>query len=173
MKMADGGFRPAYNLQLATDRANGIILGVAATAEGTDANQAAPMEEQVTQRTGQHPRSYLMDGGFASREAITTLEERGVTVYAPVRLPRNKLEEQRHQARYGDSPQVAAWRERMATEEAKTTYKGRGSTAEWTNAQLRLHGLSQFTVRGIAKVTTIVLLIAVTHNLLRWMALST
>jgi transposase len=171
MKMPDGGFRPAYNLQLATDEGSGIILGVAVTAEGTDAAQAPPMEEQVVQRAGQHPRRYLMDNGFASREAITTLEERGVTVYAPVRLPKNKPEEERYQAHDGDSTQVVAWRKRMATEEAKAIYKGRGATAEWTNAQLRLHGLSQFTVRGITKATTVLLLIAVAHNLLRWMAL--
>ncbi|MEK6876923.1 MAG: IS1182 family transposase, partial [Nanoarchaeota archaeon] len=65
MKMPDSGFRPAYNVELATDRAGGVILGVAVTGEGTDAGQALPMEEQVVKRTGQHPGAYLMDGGFA------------------------------------------------------------------------------------------------------------
>jgi len=173
MKVPDGGFRPAYNAQLATDRTTGVIVGVAVTVEGTDAGQAVPMEEQVTQRAGRRPEAYLMDGGFATREAITTLEQRGVTVYAPVRLPRNKPEEERYQPRYGDSPQVVAWRERMATEQAKAIYKERGATAEWANAQVRLHGVSQFAVRGLAKVTTVMLLVAIAHNLLRWVALST
>ena len=31
--------------------------------------------------------------------------------------------------------------------------------------------VTQFTVRGIAKVTTVMFLVAVTHNLLRWVAL--
>ena len=172
MKMPDGGFRPAYNVELATDKANGIIVGVAVIAEGTDAGQAAPMEEQVVQRTGQHPADYLMDGGFATRDDITTLDERGVTVYAPVRLPRNKPEQERYQPRYGDSPQVVQWRQRMATEEAKAIYRQRGATAEWANAQVRQHGVSQFTVRGLAKVTTVALLVAVAHNLLRWIALA-
>jgi len=172
MKMPDGGFRPAYNVELATDKAKGIIVGVAVTAEGTDAGQAVPMEEQVVRRVGQHPAAYLMDGGFATRNAITTLDERGVTVYAPVRLPRNKPEEERYQPRYGDGPQVVAWRERMATEDAKAVYKKRAATAEWANAQVRQHGVvTQFTVRGIAKVTTVMFLVAVTHNLLRWVAL--
>ena len=61
MKMPDGGFRPAYNVELATDSANGVIVGVSVTSEGTDAGQAAPMEEQVAMRTGRHPDSYLMD----------------------------------------------------------------------------------------------------------------
>ena len=128
MKMPDGGFRPAYNVQLATDQAKGVIVGVSVVREGTDAGQALPMEEQVMERTGQHPKDYLMDGGFATKEDITALEERGLTVYAPVKLPRNKPEEERYQPRYGDSPQVVQWRKRMATGEAKAVYRGRGST---------------------------------------------
>ncbi|MFQ5861159.1 MAG: IS1182 family transposase [Dehalococcoidia bacterium] len=171
MKMPDGGFRPAYNVELATDQAKGVIVGVAVIREGTDAGQALPMEEQVVKRTGRHPWAYLMDGGFATREDITTLEERNVTVYSPVRLPRNKPEEERYQPRYGDSPQVVQWRQRMATEEAKAVYRQRGSTAEWANAQVSQHGVSRFTVRGVAKLTSVMLLVAVAHNLLRWAAL--
>jgi len=174
MKMPDGGFRPAYNVELATagteGKAHGVIVGVAVTPEGTDAAQAVPMEEQIQERTDTHPQDYLVDGGFASRNTITTLEQRGITVYAPVRLPRNKPEEERYLPREGDTPEVIAWRERMATAEAKAVYKIRGSLAEWANAQVRRLGLTQFTVRGIAKATTVATLIAVTHNLLRWLA---
>ena len=171
MKMPDGGFRPAYNVELATDQAQGIIVGVTVIKEGTDAGQALPMEEQVVERTGRHPGAYLMHGGFATREDITALEERDVTVYAPVKLPKSKPEEERYQPRYGDSPQVVRWRQRMATEEAKAVYRQRGSTAEWANAQVSQHGVSRFTVRGVAKVTSVMLLVAVGHNLLRWAAL--
>ena len=52
--------------------------------------------------------------------------------------------------------------------EAKAIYRQRGAVAEWTNAQVRLHGVSQFSVRGVAKVTSVMLLVAVAHNLLRW-----
>lgn len=172
MHMPDGGFRPSYNVELATDAASGIIIGVSVVNTG-DAGQAAPMEQQVVQRTGKHPKAYLMDGAFATREDITTLEQRGVTVYAPVRLPRNKPEEERYKPRPGDSLEVATWRERMSTEEAKAIYKKRASTAEWVNARVRRHGVYQFTVRGLEKVTTVMLLVAVTHNLLRWIALTT
>ena len=171
MKMPDGGFRPAYNVELATDGAKGVIVGVAVTREGTDAGQALPMEEQVVKRTGQHPGAYLMDGGFATRDDITALETQRVTVYAPVRLPRNKPEKERFRPRYGDSPQVVRWRQRMATEEAKAVYRQRGATAEWANAQVRQHGVSQFSVRGLLKVTTVMLLVAVAHNLMRWTTL--
>ena len=92
-------------------------------------------------------------------------------MYAPVRLPRNKPEEERYQPSYGDSPQVVRWRQRMATEEAKAVYRQRGSTAEWANAQVSQHGVSRFTVRRMAKLTSVMLLVAVGHNLLRWAAL--
>ena len=171
MKMADGGFRPAYNVQLATDQAQGVIVGVSVVREGTDAGQALPMEEQIMERTGHHPKDYLMDGGFATKEAITALEEREVTVYAPVKLPRNKPEEERYQPRYGDTAQVVRWRQRMTTEEAKAVYRERGATAEWANAQVSQHGVSRFTVRGVAKLTSVMLMVAIAHNLLRWTAL--
>jgi len=170
MKMPDGGYRPAYNAQLATDSATGVIVGVAVTTSGSDAHQAPPMEEQIERRTGQRPKEYLIDGGFATREDITLLGKRGATVYAPVRQPRSRPEEERYQTRYGDSEEVVAWRQRMATEEGKAVYRQRGAIAEWANAQLRQHGLTQFTVRGLAKVTTVMLLMAVAHDLLRWLS---
>ena len=68
--------------------------------------------------------------------------------------------------------EVALWRERMATEEGKRVYRDRCSTAEWVNAQLReRHGVRQFKVRGLVRVTAVMLLVAIAHNLLRWMAL--
>ena len=76
--------------------------------------------------------------------------------------------EERYQARYEDSPEVVRWWRRMATEEAKAMYRQRGSTAEWANAQVRQHGVSQFNVRGLAKVSTVMLLVVVAHNLMRW-----
>ena len=145
IKMPDGGFRPAYNVELATDSANGIIVGVGVTSSGTDAGQAAPMEEQLFRRTGRRPDSYLMDGGFATLR--TSPLSRGVSVYAPVRLPRNKPERERYDPRYGDGPDVVRWRQRMATSEAKAIYRQRASVAEWTNAQVRLHGVG-FNVGG-------------------------
>ncbi len=88
MKMPDGGFRPAYNLQIAADKDSQVIVGVAVDTTGHDGGQAVPVMEQVAKRTGRQPEAYLMDGGFATRDAITTLESRGVTVYAPTRSPR-------------------------------------------------------------------------------------
>jgi hypothetical protein len=95
----------------------------------------------------------------------------GVTFYAPTQAPRGESRSQT-EPRPTDSPSVAAWRVRMGTEEAKVIYKERASTAECVNAQARCrHGLYQFVVRSLDKVTCVVLWMVVTHNLLRWIAL--
>jgi transposase len=173
MKMADGGFRPAYNLQLATDEDSQVIVAVAVDTTGSDGGQAPPVLEQVVERTGCVPEGYLMDGNFAKREDITTLELRGVTVYAPSQGPRSTTSGRtKTSPRKDDTPQVARWRERMETEEAKEIYKGRAATAECVNAHARRHGLTQLLVRGEDKVRSVLLLVAITHNLLRWIALS-
>ncbi|MFQ5861427.1 MAG: IS1182 family transposase [Dehalococcoidia bacterium] len=169
MKMADGGFRPAYNVQLATDVESQVIVGVAVTNRGTDQGEGLAVEEQVAQRTGQHPGAYLVDGGFVDLEDIGTLEGHGVRVYAP---PKRREGAQGVPWRPGTKPKVLAWRERMGTEEGQATYKHRASTAECVNALAReRHGVQRFKVWGVAKVTCITLLVAITHDLLRWITL--
>ena len=173
MKMPDGGFRPAYNLQMSTDEDSQVIVGVAVDTTGNDGGQAPPGLEQVVRRTGRLPKAYLVDGSYAKREDITTLERRGVTVYAPTRSPRTTTSGRtKAEPRRDDTPEVARWRERMETEEAKEIYKGRAATAECVNAHARRHGLTQLLVRGTDKVLSVLLLVAITHNLLRWIALS-
>ena len=173
MKMPDGGFRPAYNLEVATDVDSQVIVGVGVVTHGSDGGQAVPMVRQIQGRTGASPTAYLMDGGFATRDDITALEHDGITVYAPTRSPRTTTSGRtRAEARPDDTPEVAVWRTRMETDEAKTIYKERAATAECVNAQARRHGLRQLLVRGTAKVLSVLLLVAVAHNVGRWIALS-
>ena len=72
-----------------------------------------------------------------------------------------------HTPKAGDSPAVAAWRERMGTEAAKTRYKVRAATAECINAQARNRGLQRLPVRGLDKVKGVATLFALAHNLMR------
>ncbi len=119
MKMPDGGFRPAYNVQVATDVDSQVIVGVSVTNRGTDQGEGLAVEEQVAQRTGRHPGAYLVDGGFVDLEDIRALEERGVRVYAP---PKKREGAKDVSWKPGTTPEVRAWRERMETEEGKATY---------------------------------------------------
>jgi transposase len=174
MHMPDGGFRPAYNVQLATDADSQVIVGVSISTRGTDQGEALPMAEQVVERTGHYPTEYLVDGGFVKRADFTTLERAGVTVYAPLRPPRTTTSgREAATPRADDSAEVIAWRARMQTEAAKSIYRQRGAIAECVNAQVRRHGVRQFGVRGVDNVLSVMLLVAITHNLLRWIALTT
>jgi transposase len=170
MKMGDGGFRPAYNIQFATETATQIVTGVDAITTGSDQGQMGPMVQQHEERYEQRPGEMLVDGGFAKKADIEQVSSDGVTVYAPVQKPR-KAEQDPYARRPGDSDSIAAWRGRMGTEAGKTIYKERASTAECVNATARNRGLYQFLVRGLEKVKAVALLFALAHNLVRAAAL--
>jgi transposase len=170
MKMADGGFRPAFNGQFAADTESQIIVGVEVTNEGSDQGQMEPMLEQLTERYEKVPEEYLVDGGFASHDGIEQASKRGTTVYAPVPKPKDGARDP-HARLATDSNAIGDWRERMGTEEAKAIYKDRAATAECVNAIARNRGLQQFRVRGRRKVKTVLLWYALAHNMMRGIAL--
>lgn len=172
MHMPDGGFRPAYNVQLATDADSQVIVGVSISTRGTDQGEALPMAKEVVKRTGRQPAEYLVDGGYVKRDDFTSLERDGTTVYAPLRPPRTVTSgRDASTPRADDSAEVKAWRTRMDTDEGHAIYRQRAATAECVNAHARRHGVLQFGVRGANKVLSVMLLVAITHNLLRWIAL--
>ena len=172
MKMANGGFNPAYNIQFATDTKSQIIVGVDVVTTGSDQGQMPPMVGQIQQRYGKAPGEYEVDGGFAKHEDIEAVSapEIGCTVYAPVPKPKDPKVD-RHAPHPGDSAAVAEWRRRMGTEEAKEIYKDRAATAECVNALARRRGLVQLVVRGLAKVRAVALWMALAHNVRRMAAL--
>jgi transposase len=168
MKMANGGFNPAYDVQFATDTVTQVIVGVEVLTVGSDQGQMGPMVEQIAERYDRVPGEMLVDGGFAKHEDIEAVSrpEVGCTVDAPVPKPRDpKID--RHAPHPQDSERVAEWRQRMGTEQAKAIYKERAATAECVNALARRRGLLQLLVRGLAKVRAIALWHALAHNVLR------
>jgi len=169
MKGPDGGFRPSYNVQFSTDVDSQIIVGVDVNNEGTDQGLLEPMLEQLPRRYGHCPPETLVDGGFGTVKAIEAVAESGGRLYAPVKPPKNPNND-RYRPRRSDSPAVAEWRARMATQEAKDIYKQRAATAECVNAQARNRGLRQFPVRGLTKAKAIVLWYALAHNLSRMLS---
>lgn len=115
MKMPDGGFRPAYNFQLAVDTGSWVIVGVDVTNSGSDKSQMLPMIDQVEARCEDLPDHWLADGGFVSKGSIEEAADIGVCVLAPVPRPKDP-ERDPHQPLGSDSEVIAAWRERMATD---------------------------------------------------------
>ena len=125
MEMADGGFRPAYNVQFAADAKSQVIVGVDALATGSDQGQMTPVVEQIRTRHGRCPAEYPADGGFARHADPEAVSERGVTVSAPVPTPKDACRD-RHQRPATDSLVIGGWRERMGTAAAKGSVRGAG-----------------------------------------------
>lgn len=173
MHMADGGFRPAYNVQLSTDTASQMIVNVDIIQSGSDSGQLQTAVEQIQERHELTPKEFLVDGGYVKQEAIEKLSAapQACLIYAPVPAPRGRPGNQQSQPFKAETSHVTAWRERMETEQAKKIYKERAATAECVNAQARNRGLQQFTVRGLKKVRAVVLLFALAHNLMRMVSL--
>jgi transposase len=171
MKMPDGGYRPAYNVQFSTACQGQVIVGVDVVTEGTDQGQLPPMLDQIERHFEERPKEALVDGGFASHEDIEKVQqgEKKCTVYAPVPEPKKEGVD-RYKAKATDSKEVAEWRERMGTDKAKEIYKQRAATAECVNAQARNRGLIQLVVRGLKKVKAIALWFATVQNMARGFA---
>jgi len=78
MKQSDGGFAPSYNVQISTDAAQGIIVGVGVSQSANDHGQLAPAMDKVEENMGRRPEQAVVDTGFTSREAILDMDHRGV-----------------------------------------------------------------------------------------------
>ena len=129
--------------------------------------QVEPTLEEIQQRLGAKPERYLVDGGYAKRESIDHLTEQEITVYARVQHNPKTRDPSKLRQRV-DSPAVAAWKERMETDEAKEIYKLRAATIETINGDLKDHrGLTRFRVRGLERVQSVLTLCVLTYNLLR------
>jgi len=170
MKMPNGGFNPAYNVQISTATDSHVIVGVDVTNEGSDGSLLGSAVKQLERRYGEAPEEILVDGGFVGLKEVKKLLKQGVEVYAPLREPTDP-DRKKAEPTKKDSKASAAWRERMDTEEAQSLYKLRAATIECVNAHLRNRGFRQFLVRGLQKVRAVALWHALAHNLARSLAL--
>jgi hypothetical protein len=168
MKMGDGGFRPAHNVQYATDTQTQVITGADVVNIGSDCGLMAPMIEEHRDRHGWPPGQMLVDGGYVKKQDIEKAHssEPATIVYAPAEKPKTETRDP-YTPRPDDSEAVAQWRQRMGTPEGKAIYKERASTAECVNAISRNRGMQRFLVRGLRKVKAVVLWFALAHNLMR------
>lgn len=166
MKMADGGFRPAFNVQFATDGETRMVVGVDVVQAGGDQGQMAPMHEKVCDDYDRTPEDYLVDGGFSVNDDIVTVEKRDTTVYGVIKNAQKQLDEGKdpYAAKRRDSPEMAAFRARMGTPEGQQKYSQRAGIAEFPNAECRNRGLTQFRVRGLVKAKAQTMWHVLAHN---------
>jgi len=171
MKMPNGGFNPAVNVQLATDTESRAIVGVEVSNEGSDAaGLSSPLRQQVEERTSGQVQEHLMDGGYLRTEDIEQAHQQGVAVYVPPKPARDPQKRGRElEPKPRDSEAVRAWKQRMRSAEGKQIYRQRASTSETVNADLRtFRGLGRMLVRGLAKARCIALWCALAYNLLHF-----
>ena len=164
MKMADGGYRPAYNCQLGTVAEGQIVVAVEATAIGSDRGLMPSMLTQIEHRHGRRPRRYLVDGGFNKNDDTEWAAGLGVNVYGPP--IRSKHNTDPYAPRLDDGPGVAAWRRRMKSPHGKAVYRRR-TMGECINARFRQWNLRQFVVRGCLKVQAVLSIFALANNILQ------
>jgi transposase len=169
MRMADGATHPAWNIQVAT--AMGFVVLIEPTDRRNDSGLAAGLLEQVEQRGGEVPKRLLADATAMTLDDIARLGERcpDLQVYSPPPRQRDTITpgaERNRRWQLKHEPQaVKDWRSRMASEEAKATYRRRKLT-EHAHAKMKNRGFGRMLVHGIAKVRAVCLLHAIAHNLL-------
>jgi transposase len=171
MKMPNGGFNPAVNVQLATDTASRAIVAVEVTNEGSDSvGLSEPLRQQVEQRSGGKVEQHLLDGGYMRTDDIEQAHRQGVELFVPPKPAKNPHNRGRElEPKLGDSEAVRAWKQRMASEAGKELYKERAATSETVNADLRTYrGLTPFTVRGLNKIKCVALWCALAYNVMHF-----
>lgn len=171
MKMPNGGFNPAVNVQVATDTESRAIVGVEVSNEGSDsAGLSEPMREQVEQRTGKKVEDQWLDGGYLRTQDIENAYQEKVKLFVPPKPAKNAKNRGRElEVKPGDSEAVQEWKKRMASEEGKAIYKQRAETSETVNADLRTYrGLTQILVRGLTKERCVALWCALAYNVMHF-----
>jgi transposase len=194
MVMADGGFRPGYNLQFKTELSHGFVVGIEATNRASDRGQLEAAVEEIERRYNVRPQRLLADSGYDSKDDIDTLHGKGIEVFCPVTRSKDKPETQavpagdkptsrkkptskekpeakkkpkaKEKPKAEERPGVIAWHKRMAEEENTTIYAQR-ITCERPHADVRNRGLYRFLVRGLDKVKAVALWHVTAYNFLQ------
>jgi len=164
VKMADGGFRPAYNMQIASVAGEQIVVAVEVSTSSSDRGLARPMLEKVEATYGALPNQHLVDGGYSKNDDIEWAHGVDVAMHCPPII--NKHNTDPFAPREDDGPGISAWRQRMNSEAGKAAYRKR-SIHECINARLRQWGLVQLTVRGRAKALVVLTWYALANNILQ------
>jgi transposase len=164
MKMADGGFRPAWNVQVISAAGGQIVLDVDPLANGSDRGLLRPAIEAARNRLGQLPRRHLADGGFTAAHDIEWAHGEEIEVYCPPTHSKHGTDP--HLPRRNDGPGVLDWRRRMASPEGQAIYRKR-SICECIHARWRNWNLNRLNVRGAEKVKAAMLWFALANNILQ------
>lgn len=170
MKMGDGGFRAAFNIQFTTSTKGKVILGVDVV-NTLDPGTLTPMIRQVQttlEKIGCPPvTKWLADSAYSNKKDVDACEEAfpNLNLYSP---PVSNTKADPLLLKESDSSAMKNLKQRMRTSEGQEVYKKRSSTAEFSNAQVKNKGMQEFLVRGTSKVLSMALIYALAHNMERF-----
>lgn len=68
-----GGFAPGYNVQISTDAAAKIIVGVGVSQAAADAAELIPAVKRIEAHLGQTPQQMVVDSGFTNQSTIEAM----------------------------------------------------------------------------------------------------
>ena len=181
MKMGDGGFRPAYNVQLAVAGSElggpRAIVGVIVTNVGSDMGSLTPMANDIEKRTGSRPETVLADSNHYKLSDLEEVERLGTRPVVPPPRPRKgsaivKSDNTKSPAPIAGTvpvekqPSVDEWRDEAMSPADRQLYRRRASLSELANAVLKgSYRMDQLPVRGLARVTSTITLYALCFTL--------
>ena len=97
VKMPDGGFRPAYNMQIASVAGGQVVVAVDVSTSSSDRGLARPMLEKIEATYGKLPESSIWSMAASARMTILngrmapksrSIARRPPTSTIPIRLRR-------------------------------------------------------------------------------------
>jgi len=246
MKQADGGSAPNYNVQISTDAAHSLIVGIEVTQAGSDYQQLTPAMDRLEQTGPRAPAQVVVDGGYISSANILAMATRGIDLIGPepqshaaeanrrksyqhygvtpayeasmfrydpatntyvcpqgrplrydAKYERGGTMSYRYKAAEDDCrtcpakalccprtrrgrsierrepvPEIAAFRQKMQTDDARAIYRTRSPVAEFPNLWIKAKlGVRQFRVRGVPNVGLESLWAALTYDIQQWIRL--
>jgi transposase len=164
MKQGHNEYGPGFNARVAVAGADTggprTIVALEVTNQGTDRGGVTPVLDDVEKRTKRRPKAAVADKGFLKKECVEDAHSRGTATFIP--LPKHAKPSPT------DSPAMKAHRLRMADPKAKLAIHARAGLVElpfaWFRQRFRVH---QLPVRGTAPVTSVVVLLALTFNIMQ------
>lgn len=171
MLSSDKAYIQGYNAQLAVDVSSQIIVASDLTNQARDVGHLMPLIEQVEANTGQRPDQLLADAGYYSERNGEALELRGIEAFIPPYKVKHSVWRDAPYPK-GRIPRNLSTRDRMwrkvLSKRGRETYKLRHTSVEPVIGQIKwARNLTQFTLRGLAKVRSLWRFDCAVHNLLK------
>lgn len=164
MRTSSEGYQQCYNVQIAVDNAERIIVATGITQSASDVNELESVLDTVANNVGKDPVELLADAGYRSEGNLQMLEERGIDGYVA-------LGRESHTSPEDPDPRYEATRRmarKMKTRRGRKQYRKRKHIGEppfgWIKSVM---GFRRFSVRSLEKVTLEWDLVCLAANLRR------